>query len=146
MIMPQPRSENTVILDIPATRFYLDILGSTAAKMLAQIDGLDRSSNTIYNIQIVLNELSANIANHAYRDRSDGRIIASLSIMADPIRFTAILEDQGKPLPEIDLGIFLSQPAGNTQHQGLTLIQTLVDNLEYTRQNNQNQWRLVKNL
>ena len=63
------KRHETTRFDLPAAYSSLETLGERLRTALAHIDGMPEPNVTIYNIQLAVDEIFANIAGHAYEGR-----------------------------------------------------------------------------
>jgi serine/threonine-protein kinase RsbW len=113
--------------------------------MLAQVDELADSASTIYNVQLAVHEVCANIIEHAYGGQEGGRIVAALTITKAPCSIVIDLLDTGQAFTLERV----QAPEPETLQEGgygLFLVHTLLDEVAYIPATHQNCWRLVKRL
>lgn len=135
---------NTITLDIPAELQYVNILGASLCAFLTNIEQLAEPETILYNLELAIQEISVNIALHAYAN-APGRISMSATLSYQPLRVTILLRDNGvsfnpAAVPEPSFGEL--QEHG----YGLFLVTQLMDEVEYQQDASGNLWRLVKNL
>jgi serine/threonine-protein kinase RsbW len=138
------QSRADVQLALPATHRYLNIVGAVVAELLAREDGLAEPQVVSYNVQLALQEICANIVDHAY-DGEGGRLEVAMSVVATPWRLVVELSDTGRSFdpsdaPEPDL------EAPQEGGYGLFLARALMDEVSYAASAERNCWRLVKQL
>lgn len=139
-----PRLPNTISLDIPAELQYVNVLGASICAFLTNIEHLAEPTTILYNLELAIQEISVNIATHAYANTS-GRISMSATLSYDPLRITIMLRDSGASFNPLDV----PEPSlGELQEHGygLFLVTELMDEVEYQQTASENVWRLVKNL
>lgn len=139
-----PSLSNTISLDIPAELQYVNILGASICAFLTNIEQLAEPATILYNLELAIQEISVNIATHAYAN-APGRINMSATLSYQPLRITIILRDQGTSFDPAGV----AQPNfGSLQEHGygLFLVTELMDEVEYQQIGGENVWRLVKNL
>jgi serine/threonine-protein kinase RsbW len=136
---------DVIHLDLPASLKYLNVLAAAVTALLARVEGLTDPQGTAYNVELAVQETSANIVTHAYQGQTDGRIAVTLRVEAAPRRLIVELRDTGQtfdreavPLPDLE--------NGQIHGYGLFLVESLMDEVQYQGQPGHNQWRLVKNL
>jgi anti-sigma regulatory factor (Ser/Thr protein kinase) len=136
---------DVIHLDLPASLKYLNVLGAAITAVLARVEGLTDAKGTAYNVELAVQETSANIVTHAYQGQPGGRIAVTLRVEDGPRRLVVELRDSGKafdreaiPLPDLE--------NGQIHGYGLFLVESLMDEVQYQPQPGHNQWRLVKNL
>lgn len=132
-------------LDLPATNKYLNVLGACLNGFCARIDDVEDARITAYNVELAVNEIFANIVAHAYGDRPGGRVEVRLQLAPAPRRLVVQLFDTGlafdpEQVAEPDLEDV------QLHGYGLFLARSLLDDVDYTRQPDGNQWRLTKHL
>jgi serine/threonine-protein kinase RsbW len=111
----------------------------------ASIPGID--GETLYDVQLAVDEACTNIISHGYRDMDPGSIILDLEVDHD--RLTVSLTDFGHsfepsntPIPDVDAPIEERELGGF----GLFFIQQSMDNLEYQVTEDGNKMILTKYL
>lgn len=133
-----------ITLDIPADLRYVNILGAAVCAFVTNIEGLIDREATLYNLELALQEISVNIATHAYATYP-GRIRMAVALFYPLWQLTIVLHDTGVAFNPTDV----PEPAlGELQEHGygLFLVQQLMDAVEYTPANGENTWKLIKNL
>ena len=139
-----PSTSAKITLDIPAEVQYVNILGACACAFLANLEQLADPEITLYNLELAIQEVSVNIATHAYAN-SRGRIHMSAVLSHQPLKVTIILQDTGASFnPSL-----VPQPAlGELQEHGygLFLVTQLMDEVEYKQIDGGSVWKLSKNL
>jgi serine/threonine-protein kinase RsbW len=144
----------TIRLDIPAAHKYLHLVGACIGGLLERMDDLAEPEQTRYNLQLAAQEVCSNIVNHAYGAGSHAgdeeacsgdRIIVELVLEPQPLRMIVRLYDTGQPFdpqdvsePDLD-----AMPVGGL---GLFLARELLDELAYSRSDDENCWQLIKTL
>lgn len=139
------KQANVILLELPAAYSSLETLRDELRAMLTDIDGMLEPDVTIYNIQLAVNEIFTNIAEHAYADRSDGQVAVTLLFNDESRQFTIVLHDTGAsfdpstvPAPDLE-----SPQEGG---YGLFIVRSLMDDVIYTSGPDGNLWQLVKQL
>ncbi|MEO8610262.1 MAG: ATP-binding protein [Chloroflexota bacterium] len=136
------QTDDVIRLDVPATHKYLNLVSACVGEMLSRLDNLPEMQATIYNLQLAVQECCANIVDHAY-DESDGRLLATLTLVYEPRRMVIELHDNGRPFePEIVPQPTLDEP--QIRGYGLFLMRELLDEVDYFPEPGDNRWRLVK--
>jgi len=138
--------QNAVQLDIPASLKYLHVLGSCLASTIACAQNVIDPEIVIYNAQLALHEVCANIMLHAYAHSPEGGRIQALFVL-NPLSNSLVIEllDSGQPFDEGSV----KEPdlaQGQVHGYGLFLARHLMDSVQYQRQHNQNFWCLTKHL
>ncbi len=125
---------------------------------LAEIEGLFQaldqygeayhfSSKLLFDLHLVLDELLTNVIKYGYDDKGDHHIVVRLS--SNPGEVVLQIEDDGQPFNPMtrnapDTSQALEQkPIGGL---GIHLVKTLMDTVEYTRENEKNILVLKKKL
>ncbi|GAB4214562.1 MAG: ATP-binding protein [Roseiflexaceae bacterium] len=140
-----PTGAETIRLDLPANVRHLHILSAVIAALFEPVDDLHERESTIYAVQLAAHEICANIVEHAYAGRNDGRIAVALALVERPRRMVVELYDNGRPFdpadaPEPDLSV------PQTSGYGMFLVRNLVDEVDYIPERAGNRWKLVKYL
>ena len=143
-LTPDPASSTRITLDIPAEVQYVNILGACACAFLANLEQLAEPEITLYNLELAIQEVSVNIATHAYAN-AQGRIHMSAILSHQPLQVTILLQDTGaafnpSSVPQPHLGEL--QEHG----YGLFLVTQLMDEVEYKQIDGGSVWKLIKNL
>jgi len=134
----------TVTLRVPSRTYYLNLVRASSREICLGIDGLAMSDQTVYDIQLAVNEAVANTMQHAYEGRSDGEV--EVVFRVDPGSLIIDVVDWGQTfdisvVPDPDL----SEP--QMHGYGLFLMRQLMDNVSYdTDPTRGNRMRLVKRL
>lgn len=103
--------------------------------------GWHEAQTTLYNAQLALNEICANIVRHAYAGHTDGEIYIKLNATLDPPLLEMETRDQGihfdrDSVQKPELGIV--QEHG----YGLFLVEELMDKVSYQTAGKENIWQL----
>ncbi|MEI7643164.1 MAG: ATP-binding protein [Chloroflexales bacterium] len=133
-----------VELSIPAEHRYLNIIAACIGDLLAREEGLVEPAITTYNIQLAVQEISANIVDHAYGAAS-GRIAITMQVLCQPHRMVIQLLDTGVAFNPASV----ATPDLDEIHEGgygLFLARSLLDDLSYNTRPDGNIWRLTKRL
>ncbi len=92
---------------------------------------LDKES--IYHIQLAVDEAASNIIEHAYKGEDKGKI--ECSYLADPGRLEIYLHDHGHPFdpysietPDLNAGLFERKQSG----LGMHFMKSLMDSIEFS--------------
>jgi serine/threonine-protein kinase RsbW len=117
----------------------------------SMVSALERARSlppeTVFDINVVLDELISNIIKYGYSDDAAHGILVRLAATDTVVEIG--IEDDGKAfdpfaLPEPDLSLPLAErPVGGL---GLHFVRKLMDDIEYKRENNRNYMFLKKNL
>ena len=132
---------HSIRLDIPAKFKELSAISSLIDDVLGKVDELPNREHVIYNVQLAVQEICANVIEHAYKHDGDKRINVEFIMKSD--RFEVVIVDHGvsfdiSALPETNL----DEP--QIGGYGLFLARQLLDEVQYHPQPNDNRWRLVK--
>ena len=134
----------TLTLDIPAELQYVNTLSACICAFLTNIEQLAEPETTLYNLELAIQEISVNIATHAYANaRGRIRMVALLSYQ--PLRITITLHDTGV---SFNPDTVLQPRLGELQEHGygLFLVTHLMDEVVYQQTDSGNVWTLIKNL
>lgn len=135
---------NSIRLEIPAELQYLERLGDALREFLGTVPDLAEPEVTLYNVELAVQEIAANIVTHAYSE-SAGKITLSATLADNPICINITLQDRGRSFnPES-----VAKPRlGEIQEHGfgLFLANALMDTVEYQNSNGENIWHLCKTL
>jgi serine/threonine-protein kinase RsbW len=133
-----------VEISLPAEHRYLNILGACIGELLAREEGLIEPAVTIYNIQLAVQEISANIVDHAY-GATGGRIDVTMQVLPRPHRLVIQLLDTGATF-DLTAAIMPDLDEIHEGGYGLFLARSLLDDLSYSTLPGGNIWRLTKRL
>ena len=137
---------NLIRLDLPATHQHLNIVSACVAAVLERLDELENATEVVYGIQLAVQEVCANIVEHAYRGAPDGRIQVLVRLdmpareLAVELRDTASHVFNPDETPEPDL----ANP--QSRGYGLFLARSLMDEVTYHACPGNNRWHLSKRL
>jgi len=103
-------------------------------------------NNIIFNINLVLEEIISNIIFYAFDDNSNHEILIEAKLIDNDLQI--LIEDDGKafnlleapPPTDLDAGI----EDRNIGGLGIHFAKTLMDNIDYKRENNKNKIYLRK--
>ena len=106
---------------------------------------LDRSLTL--NLNLALEEAVVNVLMYAYPEGTTGLVEIHAVLSGNTLEFT--LTDRGKPFdptaaPETDISVGLDARTGGGL--GIHLVRTIMDHIEYTRENGRNILKLTKNI
>lgn len=126
----RPSVEDTVQLSLPATHRFLNVLHAALSALL-EMAGEPVDQQKLSHIRLAVQEVCANIVNHAYGQANSGqRIEVAMALTNDPLTVVVETMDEGSgfdptkvPVPE--LGVL--QEGG----YGLFLIRRAVDSVTY---------------
>lgn len=99
---------------------------------------------TAFDCELALVEAANNIVEHGYRGRRQGELTLIVQIADNAVRMELL--DRGMPVPE---GQFLhceAVPLDATHGRGTGIIQSCVDEIEYTSENGLNRLVMIKRL
>jgi serine/threonine-protein kinase RsbW len=131
-------------LDLPASHKYLNVASACISEMLSRVQGIPNMEQTVYNIQLAVQEACANIVNHAYSD-DQGRIGLTLLLDGSPPVMSIELRDAGEPFNPTDTAdpdLDIPQIHG----YGVFLMRELMDEVVYESRSGANYLRMVKRL
>jgi serine/threonine-protein kinase RsbW len=132
-----------VHLDLPADARFFRLVAACVAELIAIAPGVTDAHAVSHDLQLAVQELCANVADHAYAGTVDGRLQIALAIVDG--RAVVDLRDAGQPFDEACVRTTASGEVSDRGY-GLALIRALVDEVTYRRQDGRNHWRLVKQL
>lgn len=136
---------DTIRLELPAAHKYLGVLSACLAELLAHVEGMAESADVTFHVQLAVQEICTNIVEHAYAGQPDGRIASTLILAPEPRQLIVDLLDAGRsfdPAAVPDLDLSEAHEGG----YGLMLARSVMDEVVYSREADQNHWRLVKKL
>ena len=132
-------------LNLPADYRCLSVLSAAVAAVVAQGNSIQDADSVMYDVQLAVQEACTNIVAHAYADRANGRIEATIGRTDRPSELIIHLYDTGASFdPASPLGPDLSKP--DTHGYGLFLMRTLLDEVSYEHEDGRNHWQLIKRL
>ena len=137
---------HSVLLDLPATHQYLNVLSACLAAVLERLDGLDHTPEGVYGIQLAVHEVCANIVEHAYGDATGGRIQALIRL--DPASCELVVELRDTAMRAFDWAIVPEPDLDGPQARGygLFLARSLMDEVICHACPGDNHWWLRKRL
>jgi serine/threonine-protein kinase RsbW len=114
------------------------------SELLAREVGLAEPQVVSYNVQLALQEICANIVDHAY-EGAGGRLAVAMYVALEPWRLVIELSDMGR---SFDLAAAREPDLDEAQEggYGLFLARALMDEVSYAPGAEGNYWRLVKQL
>jgi serine/threonine-protein kinase RsbW len=139
-------TDDVIRIDLPSDHKYLSVLGIALAEILHKVEGLSQPEQTIYEIQLAVQEVCANIVNHAYANFEGGRIQAIIELAKDPRRVVIELSDTGL---SFDFDAASVAPDLDEPHEGgygLFLIEQVMDKVSYQAQATGNTWTLTRHI
>lgn len=134
------KDNDKITLSLPARHLYLSMVGAAIATLIKQ---LGESDQVIYDIQIALQEICANVVDHAYENHPVGTLVIEIYVANSSLVLTVIDEGQAfepQMVKEPTLGEL--QEGG----YGLFFAKRLMDEVHYIRRDDQNHWTLRKSL
>lgn len=133
-----------VNLKIPAELDELHKIGACLHELFDQEYSLPSTDEIVYNIELAIQEIAANIVQHAYAE-VDGDIEVEIALSVKSARITIKMRDKGQSFePEA-----VNEPElGSLQVHGygLFLVNHLMDSVNYQNLESGNEWILGKNL
>lgn len=137
-------TQSEVRLEVPASHRYLNIVGAVVAELLIREEGLTEPQIVSYNVQLAVQEICANIVDHAYDGRG-GRIGVAMAVDRRPWRLVIELSDTGRPF-SAETAVLPDLDEAHEGGYGLFLAGELMDEVSYNACDGRNRWRLVKQL
>lgn len=129
-----------VTLCLPAKHIYLSMIGVSIENLIKRLGGSERA---IYDIQIAIQEICANVVDHAYRELPLGTL--TVEIILDGSELYIFVVDEGHEFnPERSREPILGQL--QERGYGLFFARKLMDEVRYDRVDQQNRWTLRKSL
>jgi anti-sigma regulatory factor (Ser/Thr protein kinase) len=135
--------EETFHLVIPAQHRYLKLASGLITDVLTRDNRVD--STTIYHIDLALQELAANIIDHAYVENVEGRITIDITLVHETNGLVIDLHDTGRAFNPAQISAPNLEEA-QVRGYGLHLAQKLMDDILYEARDDGNHWRMVKYL
>ncbi|MFN8376946.1 MAG: ATP-binding protein [Anaerolineae bacterium] len=133
----------TFQLTIPAKHRYLKLASVLIGDILTRENRVDEA--TTYDIELAVQEIAANIIDHAYSENVEGRIDIEITLHNDPLCLIVDLADTGRAFYPAQISSADTDEAHNLGY-GLHLANKLMDDVRYQQTEVGNQWRLVKYL
>ncbi|KPV51653.1 hypothetical protein SE17_20000 [Kouleothrix aurantiaca] len=132
-------------LQILAEHQYLNVLGACINGLIERLDDIDEAEVLSYNVQLGVNEIFANIVDHAYAGEAGHWVDIVFSLQGDPRQFIIELHDSGC---EFEPDCVAAPNLDNIQIRGygLFLAEQLMEQVEYQRRPDGNHWQLAKHL
>lgn len=132
-------------LEIPATFKYLNVVSNSLTAILEQVADMPERENLTYNVTLAVHEICTNIIEHAYSGQNDKTIKIKIDLNEQASLLIVDLHDTGQPFdlaatPDPDLD------DAPIRGYGLFLVRQLMDEVTYVPGNNENHWRLKKEL
>jgi serine/threonine-protein kinase RsbW len=129
-------------LDMPATHKYLHLAGACVGEMLSRVGGIHEPEQTIYNIQLAIQEGCSNIVDHAYSGEP-GSLSITLILNDNPFTLTIELRDTGESFDPTsveapDLGV------PQVRGYGMFIMRALMDEVVYESNAGTNCTRMIK--
>ncbi len=127
-------------ITIPAETEALRAISDKVAEIFADAKWDDKSTQ-LYNVQLALNEICANIVRHAYAEIEGGKIGIKFWVTSDPPQIEIETRDSGIQFDPDDV----SEPSlGEPQVHGygLFLVRELMNEVSYRTENGVNIWLL----
>lgn len=134
-----------VTVSLPSDVNYLDIARAFVAEIAGKV-GLN--SSEIHDLQLAVTEAVTNVIEHAYAGDADQRI--ELAIEKDGECFIVAITDSGQvkfdPASKADPDMKEYMSQCRVGGLGLFLMRKLMDQVEYSSDDNHNRVRLVKKI
>jgi serine/threonine-protein kinase RsbW len=138
-------TDDIIRIDLPSDHKYLSVLGVTLAEILYKVEDLSQPEQTVYEIQLAVQEVCANIVNHAYANFEGGRIQAIIELAKDPRRVVIELSDTGVAF-NFDASVAPDLDEPHEGGYGLYLIDQVMDKVSYEALASGNIWTLTKHI
>ncbi|MFK7803879.1 MAG: ATP-binding protein [Anaerolineae bacterium] len=135
-----------ICIELPSSHRFLNVAGLTIDAVLHRLgDLLPGAEDVSREVQVATQEICANVVDHAYEADSDGRLKIEIVIELNESKLDVHIRDSGK---EFDENIVQQPELGSLQERGFGLYfaKKLMDNVIYSRENNENHWHLIKHL
>ncbi len=130
-------------LELPAEMRELVHIGSAITKLIDAAPEISNVEDTVYELQLAVHEICANIIDHSYKTVDDGKIQLELVIndghfSADICEFGEAFDPNSVPMPNLD--------EGQIRGYGIFLVNELMDVVKYSSTACGNCWHLAKQL
>lgn len=140
------QSDFNIRIDLPSTHRFLNVAGLGIDAILQRLGDLIPGAEKVSReVQVAAQEICANVVDHAYAENEKGRLTIEINIVLKESRLDIHIRDSGKQFdPEL-----VKQPAlGELQERGFGLYfaHKLMDDVTYSRDNDENHWHLMKKL
>ena len=132
-------------LHILAEHQYLNVLGACVHGLIERLENVDNAEILSYNVQLGVNEIFANIVDHAYAGQAGHWVDIEFSLDDAPRRLRIDLHDSGCEF-EPDTVAVPNLDNVQIRGYGLFLAEQLIEQVEYQRRPDGNHWQLAKNL
>ena len=116
--------------------------------IISALEEINANHQKVYQINLALEEILANIANYAYPSK-EGKIYISYEINEDLNELKVIIKDNGEPfnpLEKEDPNLNLPVEKRKIGGLGIYIVKNMVNDIKYQRHNNQNVLEFVKKL
>jgi anti-sigma regulatory factor (Ser/Thr protein kinase) len=131
----------TFHLIIPARHRYLKLASGLITEILSRESRVHHG--TIYNVELAVQEIAANIVDHAYTGEVDGRITIDITMHYNPRCIVIDLHDTGHAFNPAQVAPPNPEDA-QVRGYGLHLAHKLMDEVSYETLSDGNHWRLIK--
>jgi len=133
---------NVVRLRVPAHTRYLALVGAGVRELCQTIASL-AGPEASYRIELAVGEVCTNVIAHAYQGVPEAGIDLAFTVLPDQLHVE--VRDRGVPFDPTNVPLpDLDQP--REHGYGLYLLRSIMDELTYTREGDENVLHLVKNL
>jgi len=132
-------------LQILAEHQYLNVLGACVNGLIERLDNVDNAEILSYNVQLGVNEIFANIVDHAYAGEAGHWVNIVFSLDDEPRQLRIDLHDSGCEF-EPDSVAMPNLDDPQIRGYGLFLVEQLMEQVEYQRRPDGNHWQLAKHL
>ncbi len=134
----------TIKLEVPADVKYLETVAMVLQSVIERMDGRSKDALAEFGIKLAVHEACSNIIEHAYHGQP-GQIQIEIHVSHSPSKIVVVLSDQGDAADESSfVPPNLEEP--QVKGYGLYLMKQLLDQVDYSRSGETNQWILVKTM
>ena len=146
LIYKNNKTDNSIVIqkDFKADARELPNIQEFARK---ELEKYNCDSEIINKIELVIEEIFANIVNYAYKDKTGNCVLKIQFDNASKVNF--VFEDEGipfNPLEKKDIDITTPLKDRGIGGYGIFLNKKIMDKVEYKYENNKNILRIIKNL
>ena len=126
----------------------IKLIEEMISPIISALEEINANHQKVYQINLALEEILANIANYAYPSKK-GKIYISYEINEDLNELKVVIKDNGEPfnpLEKEDPNFNLPVEKRKIGGLGIYIVKNMVDDVKYQRHNNQNVLEFVKKL
>lgn len=134
--------QDTIKLELPAKHQYLYLV---SALLEAFLTSHSLHEQVIYNIQLGVQEVCANVVDHAYKEITEGLIKITIRLEKSNILIVE-LYDYGKVFDPTTIKTTSLDGQPHVRGYGLQLIKSLFDDVIYENLSDCNRWTVKKQL